>query len=185
MTIENFEDLSLVPGWTVTFSTWRNASNVITADGPVTYNGSLPVLYTPSTDGLPLNAWDGTHALVNGWGHDWASPFAAMVELQFSPAAPAVGIGLGNFQRDAASQFTFHTLFVNGVDRGKLESMPGWAGGVNVKNAYLVFNGEPITSIGFRADTHYDGLVFDKLAIGDPTTPATSQSWGRLKSLYR
>jgi hypothetical protein len=185
MAIEDFEDVNLLPGFTVVFSVWRNASNTITAALPVSYTMTLPVTWTPADDGLGLNAWDGTRALVNGWNHNWAFPFAASVEFQFSPPLPAVGIGLGNFQRDAASGFTFHSLFVNGVDMGKLESLPGWVSIVNGKNRYLYVSGEPISSIRFTADTHFDGLAFDKLALADGTTPTNGTSWGRLKSLYR
>lgn len=186
MAIEDFEDVNLLAGLTITFSVWRNGVNAITGNAPVTYTGTLPGVWTPATDGFPQNAWDGTHALVNGWGHDWAYPFAASVEFQFPDAPAAIGIGLGNFQRDAASGNTFHTLFVNGVDKGKLESLPGWVSIVNGKNRYLFISGdEPITSVRFTADTHFDGLAFDKLAMGDLFVPTQSTTWGRLKSLYR
>lgn len=180
MIIEDFEDVTLVPGLTVEFSVWRNGLNLITANPPVAYTGTLPATWAPSSNSFPLNAWDGTRALVNGWNHDWAFPFASSVELRFSPPVASVGIGLGNFQSDV----TLHSLFVNGVDQGTLESLSWWVSIVNGKNGYVLVLGEPISSLRFTNDTHFDGLAFDKLAIGEPATPAAGTSWGRVKSLY-
>lgn len=189
LVVEDFEDVNLWPGFSVTFSVWRNAANTITAAGPVTYTGTLPQAWLCSADGFPANPWDGTHALVNGAGHDWASPFAASVEFQFSPPQPGVGIGLSNVQTDAGSSFTPHSLFVNGVDRINLEQLPGWTSQVFQRNRYIVIqgtDGELVSSFKIVADTHFDGMVFDKLALADPTQlPAATTSWGRLKQLYR
>lgn len=188
LVVEDFEDTTLWSGFSVTFSVWRNAANTITANPPVTYAGTLPQVWLCSSNSFPNNPWDGTHALVNGAGHDWASPFAASVEFQFSPPQAAVGIGLSNIQTDAGSSFTQHSLFVNGVDRINLEQLPGWTSQVFLKNRYIVIagtDGELVSSFKIVADTHFDGMVFDKLALTDLAVPALPTTWGRLKSLYR
>jgi hypothetical protein len=184
MTIENFEDVNLLPGFSVTFSVWRNSSNVILADGPVTYAGSLPATWVCAPSGFPNNPWDGTRALVNGAGHNWAYPFAARIEFTFAPPLTKVGFGLSNIQRDAGSSFTYHSILVNGESHGKLEDLTGWVSAVLQKNRYLVITGDAISSVVIVADTHFDGMVVDKLAL-DMATPASGSSWGRIKSLYR
>lgn len=187
MGIEDFEDVNLVPGVTFVFSVWRSSANVILANPAVSYTGTLPQTWTSNDNGFPNNPWDGTRTLINGWGHDWAYPFAASVELQFSPARSAIGVGLSNVQTDAGSGNTTHTLWVNGVSKGNLESLPGWVSNVYGKNRYLLVSGEPISSVRVVANTHFDGMAFDKLALGTPAgpTPATGTTWGRLKTLYR
>lgn len=186
-TIENFEDTTLEPGLSIVLSQWRDANNNITATGPVTYSGTLATTWSPSAIGFLSNAWDGTKTVVNGTGFVWAPPFAAKVEFKFDSPRLAVGIGLSNFQHDLDSGLTYHTLTVNGVSMGRLESLPGWASGL-IKNRYILITGDPntpIQSILISADTHYDGMIFDKLAIGDGTTPTLTPTWGRLKLLYR
>lgn len=180
--VEDFEDVDLVPGLSITFATWRNSANAITANGPVTYSGTLPLTWTPTSDAITNNTWDGTRALVNGWGFNWAYPYAASVTLSFSPPRPRIGIGCSNFQGDVTS----HTVLVNGVSLGSLESRAGWVDTIiHGKNGYLVFEGDPISSIEFRANTHFDGLVFDRLALTPQIVPVAPSTWGRLKALYR
>ena len=188
LVVEDFEDTILWSGFSVTFSVWRNGANVITANPPVTYAGTLPQVWLCSDNGFPNNPWDGTHALVNGAGHDWAAPFAASVEFQFSPPQAVVGIGLSNIQTDAGSANTQHSLFVNGVDQINLEQLAGWSSQVLQKNRYIVIagtGGELISSFKIVADTHFDGMVFDKLGLSGPVDPVTPTSWGRIKTLYR
>lgn len=187
MLVESFEDVNLVPGLSVTFSVWRNSANVITANPPVTYAGTLPGVWTASVSGFPANPWDGTRALVNGSGHTWAYPFAASVELQFNPPRTAVGFGLSNIQTDAGSAFTTHTLWVNGVSQGPLEDLPGWVSSVFGRNRYLLVNFDAIDSIIITADTHFDGMVVDKLALGAvaDVVPVAPTSWGQVKALFR
>jgi hypothetical protein len=184
-TVEDFEDTSLIPGVSVTFSTWVNASNVVTANGPVTYNGTIPQTWDPVSDGLNFNTYDGTRALVNGWAHDWQYPFAASAVFQFNTPQPSVGLGCSNFQ----GSLTSHELLVNGVSKGNLEALTGWANTIiQGKNGYLLIvgsPGEPISSIEIRSNTSIDHLVFDKLAVGSMATPTHSNSWGRVKALYR
>jgi hypothetical protein len=184
-TIEDFEDVNLIAGLTITFSRWLNGSSAVTADPPVTYTGTLPQTWDPAVVPLTNNTWDGTHALVNGPNHTWAAPLASSIVFQFSPPQSNVGIGCSNFQ----SSVTLHQLLVNGVSKGNLETLSGWTDDiVHGKNGYLLFvggTGDPITSIEFKANTHYDGLVWDKLAIGPMATPTHATSWGRVKSLYR
>jgi hypothetical protein len=69
---------------------------------------------------------------VNGRGFVWAFPYAAHVEFKFDSPRVAVGIGLSNFQHDADSGNTLHTLTVNGVSMGQLENLPGWTSGLEV-----------------------------------------------------
>jgi hypothetical protein len=184
-TIEDFEDVNLIPGLTITCGTWRNGANAITADAAVVYSGTLPRTWDPAVVPLSNNTWDGSHALVNGWDHKWLAPLAASIMFQFSTPQSSVGIGCSNFQ----SSETSHQLLVNGVSKGNLEALPGWIDDiVHGKNGYLLFvggPGDPITSIEFKANTHYDGLVWDKLAIGPMATPNHATTWGRVKSLYR
>lgn len=187
LAIEDFEDVILKPGFSVTYSQWRNSSNVITAALPLTYSGTLPRTWAPSSDGFPLNPWDGTRAISNGnnSGLGWSFSYASSVEFTFTPARAAVGIGLSNFQTDAAVSFTHHSLYVNGVSQGELEALPGWVSTIFNRNRYLLITGDPIASIRITADTCFDGLVFDKLAFGELATAASSTTWGRIKSLYR
>ena len=184
MAIEDFEDVNLLPGFRVTFSAWRNSSNILLANPAVAYEGTLPQTWTCADNSFPNNPWDGTRALVNGVGHDWAFPFAARIEFTFVPPLTKVGMGLSNIQRDAGSEFTYHSILVNGESHGKLENLAGWVSTVFAKNRYLVITGDAISSITIVADTHFDGMVVDKLAL-DMATPATPSSWGRVKSLYR
>jgi len=181
MAVEDFEDVQLVSGLTIVLSVWRNSANVVTSAGPVTFAGTLPHTWTASVSGFPANPWDGTRALVNGWAHAWAYPFASSVEFQFSPPRSAVGFGLSNFQSDV----TQHTLLVNGVSQGVVESLPGWVSTAADKNRYVLVSGDPISSVTFLADTHFDGLVFDKVAVGQAPTPVEASTWGRLKAIHR
>ncbi|MBK6735188.1 MAG: hypothetical protein IPG61_14145 [bacterium] len=187
MLVESFEDVNLVPGLSITFSVWRNSANQVTANPPVTYTGTLPGVWTASVAGFPSNPWDGTRALVNGNGHMWAYPFAASVELQFDPPRTTVGFGLSNVQTDAGSAFTSHTLWVNGVSQGRLEDLPGWVSTVSNRNRYLLVTFDAIDSIVFTADTHFDGMVVDKLALGEAAgvVPVATTSWGQVKALFR
>ncbi len=185
LTIEDFENTSLVPGFSVTFSIWRNSSNVITANPPVTYAGTLPQVWVASVPGFPNNPWDGTRALVNGANHSWAYPFAASIEFTFAPERIKVGVGLSNIQQDANSGNTSHTLFVNGENKGTLESLPGWTSQVFNRNRYLVIEGDAISTVQIVADTHFDGMVCDKLALGELADTARPSTFGRIKTLYR
>lgn len=185
MTVEDFEDVDLFSGLSVTFSRWLNSGNTNTGAAPVTYADTLPRTWTCAASGLGGNAWDGTRALVNGLNHGWAYPYAADIKLTFDPPRDAVGVGLSNFQRDLDSGLTYHALRVNGVFVTRLESLTGWVSTVFSRNRYLRISGEPIETIEFVAETHFDGMVLDKLAIGAATSPAASTTWGRLKRLYR
>ena len=186
-TVENFEDTVLQPGLSIVLSQWRDSNNNVTADGPVTFPGTLPAIWSPAVIGFASNAWDGTHTMVNGHSFTWTYPFAAQVEFNFATPRRAVGVGLSNFQHDLASGNTFHTLTVNGVSMGRLENLAGWTSGL-VKNRYVLVTGDvntPIQSILITADTHYDGMIFDKLATSDLPDPTLSTTWGRLKTLFR
>ncbi|MCB1150819.1 hypothetical protein KDK88_04690 [bacterium] len=187
--IEDFEDTTLEPGFSITLSQWRDASNNLTADPAVTFSGSLPSVWSPaSTIGFPDNAWDGTHAFVNGAGYAWGFPYAATMEITLDMPLADVGVGLSNFQHDASDAFTFHTLLVNGVDMGKLENMPNWVSTASGKNFYLHVIGDgdtPIESITILADDHFDGMVLDMMALGALAVPAEQSTMSAVKALFR
>jgi hypothetical protein len=148
----------------------------------------LPAVWSPSVISYPANAWDGTHALVNGPSMTWAFPYAASFDLEFDPPRLGVGMGLSNFQHDASSGNTYHTVTVNGVAMGQLESMAHWTSTVAGKTLYLFVTGDsgtPIQSIVITADPHYDGMVVDELAFGELAVPTTASTWGQIKALFR
>lgn len=188
-TIEDFEDTVLESGFSITLSDWRDASNNLTATSDVTYSGTLPWAWSPAgAIGFPDNAWDGTHAFVNGSGYGWAFPYATTMTIAFDPPLSAVGMGLSNFQHDASSGFTSHTLFVNGADQGKLEDLPHWVSTASGKNFYLTVAGDgdsPIASITITADDHFDGMVIDKMALGGMAVETDAVSWDSVRALYR
>ena len=189
-TIEDFEDTSLIDGLTITWGGSFETFNTSVA-GSVSVSGSLPKIFDPTNtatdcpvvNGCPFNnnVWDGQHALTNG-GFDSATPtvddansfnflFASLVEFSFDSPLTGVGIGLSNFQ----TNLTTHSMFVNGVNVGLVESLSTWVSGVNVRNSYVYFQateGDTISSIAFQNNEPTDGLVFDKLAISKVPEPS-------------
>lgn len=199
--VEDFEDQNLIAGLTIRMG----GTSIAT---PRMWTGTIPRTWDPTTAaggtfGGPFtaNTWDGTHALTNGGhgvgqtghspgdGNYWDFNFADSVVFVFNPPAKAVGMGLSNFQSPGGpTPLTNHSLAINGVQWGLVESLTGWAPGGNVRNRYVVITAsgaDAIQSIAFHNLTAADGLVFDKLAVPDPTSGARPGSWGRLKSLYR
>jgi hypothetical protein len=202
-TIEDFEDVSLVPGL-------RIRLGGIPGTPAKEWTGTLPRVWNPATatsqftlgGPFPANTWDGTYALCNGGngngstglsgglGNYWDFQFADSVYFVFAPAVQQVGVGLSNFQSlGGPSPITNHQLLVNGVSLGNVETLlPGWVGGVNVRNRYLVITAsgpDVIQSVCIQCVTNLDGLVFDKLAIQGFVVPAESRTWGRIKAGYR
>jgi len=204
-TIENFEDVTLIPGLTIRMGG-------VPSPGVNRMWTTLPRVFNPSlassccTLGGPFvnNAWDGVGALTNGGlggtglsglspgdGQFWDFVFADTVAFIMSPPKALFGIGLSNFQSAASGDppRTDHELIVNGVSKGTLESLlPGWQSGQYIKNRYLLITAtapDAITTVAIQNVTLADGLVFDKLALGDFTSPAMPGTWGRLKTLYR
>jgi hypothetical protein len=204
-TIENFEDVNLVPGLRI------RMGGVPGGHPNRNWEGTIPRTWNPSTvtsccligGPFPANTWDGTFALCNGGlggaGNTGVSPgtgnyfdfvFADSVYFVFSTPMSKVGIGLSNFQSlGGPIPVTQHELIVNGVSRGLLETLlPGWAPGPNFRNRYLVITAtapDAIQSVTVQNVSAVDGLVFDKIAFQDFTSPATTTSWGRIKAIYR
>lgn len=203
MTIENFEDVTLIPGLTI-----RMGGGIAT---PAMWTGTLPRVWNPATASscctlggpFPANTWDGSYAICNGGygtgstgvsphnGNFWDFSFADSVCFLLEPAVTEFGVGLSNIQSlGGPTGVTNHELIVNGVSRGTLESLlPGYVPGVNVRFRYLRISAtgaDVIRSVCVQNISALDGLVFDKLAISpDATTPARRPSWGRLKIGYR
>jgi hypothetical protein len=202
MTIEDFEDVTLIPGLTI-----RMGGGITT---PTMWTGTLPHTWNPATASncctlggpFPANTWDGSLALTNGGhgtgstglsphnGNFWDFSFADSVCFSFSNPQSLFGVGLSNFQSiGGPTGVTNHELIVNGVSRGLLETLlPGYVPGVNVRFRYLLIAAtgtDQISTVCVQNVSALDGLVFDKLAISGPGTPVLKSSWGTLKSIYR
>lgn len=203
MTVENFEDVTLIPGLTI-----RMGGGITT---PALWTGTMPRVWNPATASscctlggpFPANTWDGSYALCNGGygtgstglsprnGNFWDFAFADSVCFLFSPTVTEFGVGLSNIQSlGGPTGVTNHELIVNGVSRGTLESLlPGYVPGVNVRFRYLRISatgGDVIQSVCVQNIQALDGLVFDKLAVSpDQSTPALPTSWGKLKVSHR
>jgi len=202
MTIEDFEDVSLVSGLTI-----RMGGGIT----PVMWSGTIPPTWNPATASsccslggpFPANTWDGSNALCNGGfgtgvsglsphtGNYWDFSFADSVYFLLPPATMKFGVGLSNLQSIGGPvAVTNHELIVNGVSRGTLESLlPGYVPGVNVRFRYLVVTAtapDVIQSVCVQNVSALDGLVFDKLAYQlDQSSAGRRDTWGHLKSIYR
>lgn len=187
LSVEDFEDKSLLPYFSVTLSVWRT-NTTLSANPPVTYAGTLASTWDPGTAiSFPNNAWDGTHAFVNGTNFTWVPPFACSMDFEFEVPQLIVGMGLSNFEHNTTDGDTYHSIIVNGVNMGRLEDLPHWVSTASGKNFYLLVTADPATpvqSIVLTAGTHSDGMVVDKLAF-DAASSALQTTWGRLKSMYR
>lgn len=158
--IEDFEDTVLIPGLAVSLTEPDS--------GPLT---TLPAIYDPS-DQWENNTWDGSHVVINtpqnqNWNIVGRDQIALTITFELNPGVRTLGVGLANFQ----SSITSHTLFINGVSHGTIESLPNFVSGVNVRNGYLLIeadSGETIDSVAISTEFSGvlgDGLVFDHLAI--------------------
>lgn len=190
-TIEGFENTTLIPGLSITFSFTGIPGNI----PPVTLT-SLPNLFDPThfppvdgDSGFSNNTWDGTYALTNGGdGNNTMSyNFASVTTFSFAPGTTSMGVGLANFQSAASSPtnpfpITDHELFVNGMPLGTIESLAGanWTAGENYRNAYVRIDAtgsDTITSIAFQNLTgRQDALVFDHLAVNEGLVAAPEPS---------
>jgi hypothetical protein len=175
-TIEDFENLTLVPGLTIEYTT-PNA-------GPLT---SLPRL-SNIADTCKALAWDGSHYLTNTpqnmcWDNTGVASVAARVTFGVG-GVDFFGVGLSNFQPGLVD----HGLIVNGEQVAVLEALgaglyPSASNSTNLtRNGYLIIEagtGESIGSVGFQLlndsdgttntagmGRPIDGLIFDHLAIG-------------------
>ena len=181
-TIEDFEDVSLVPDLSITYTN-PNA-------GPLT---TLPTVYNEATIGnYTNNLWDGDHALVNTpQNQEWNQPgigttsIADRVTFSISGGARSFGIGVGNFQNEIAD----HELLVNGASVvTALETLPDWVGGISVRNGYIRIDadlGEVIDSVAIDIGTgDRDGLVFDHLAFSPIPEPASATLYFCMASIF-
>lgn len=172
LAIEDFEDITLVPGLQV--------ATTSPDSGPT---ATLPRLYIEGTGSFSNNSWAGPGALVNTSDNRiWYGPGAGSLDniaartIFHVPGVRTFGVGLGNFQGDLRD----HALFVNGVlVEPLLESLPGFQSGINLRNGYLVITagpGEVINSVAIEVRDNGgsaplsgsvgDGLIFDHVAFG-------------------
>jgi hypothetical protein len=206
-TIENFEDVNLIPGLTIRMGG-------IPGYPARMWSGTLPRIWVASTASscctlggpFPNNPWDGVAALCNGGlggtglsglapgtGNYWDFTFADSVYFLLDTPQAMFGVGLSNFQSALSGDppRTDHELIVNGVSRGTVESLlPGFVSGQYIRNRYLVITAtapDNIRSVAIQnvSTVNADGLVFDKLAIRDFTSPAQASTWGSIKATYR
>jgi hypothetical protein len=182
-TIEDFEDKTLVPGLSITYSGSSFTSTII----------SLPNLSNTISQ-----SWDGQHTLFNIPSNQFSNgtecpstECAKLTTLNFSNSITSVGIGLSGFQSvnpppssPGDVPITNHRLLINGIPFSQtIEQLAGanWKSASFQRNAYLrvdALPGESISSIGFENITAFpsteDLLAFDHLAIGSAAQPPKS-----------
>jgi len=167
-TIDNFESTALIPGLTIDLS----------GGVPSTTLTSLATLFNEnSCVGLTQNAaWDGTDTVVNIPTNSLSNcntpaNIAKFITFNYAPGTTSLGIGMGNFQSlcNGPIPITNHELFVNGTDKGVIETLAGanWTAGLE-RNAYLrvdATGGDSITSVEIENISASDVLMFDHLAV--------------------
>lgn len=179
-TLDDFSEVALLPGLTITLTGGE-------ATSPITYT-TLPAIYNQNTlasdcynfgniPNLGIASWTGATAVTNIIGNSFTDcntqqAIGGTVTFDYSPGATSLGIGFANFQSADSPVFpiTNHELFVNGVDLGVLETLAGenWAPGI-VLNGYLRISAtgnSVITSVAVtNSNGAYDFLGFSDLAI--------------------
>ncbi len=171
--IESFEDTTLIDGLSYSL-----------ANPNVGTFATLPNIAESSTVGD--TDWSGNHVLLGNSNNAFPNEGTRVNEVTFHAAGgvSSFGVGLSGFQSNSTpySQYpiTDHTLFVNGVELGVLESLAGanFSPGLN-RNAYLRIdgtNGDVIQSVGFAniGGRITDLLVFDHVAFASATVPEPS-----------
>lgn len=181
-TIEDFEDKTLIPGLSITYSGGVSTSTIT----------SLPNLSNKVSQ-----SWDGQHTLFNIPSNQLSNSVfcpstecAKLTTLNFSSSIISVGIGLSGFQSlnpppsAPDNPITDHRLFINGIPFSQtIEQLAGvnWKSANFQRNAYLridALQGESISSIGFENITATpsteDVLEFDHLAIKSAAQPPKS-----------
>ena len=186
-TIEDFEDVNLVPGLSIEYISPDN--------GPITM---LSQTYTDGSGSFSNNSWDGNKALVNTFDNDiWFGGPNGDVRGKIAQrvifnvgSVDFFGVGLGNFQAEIAD----HAVLINGVEVvSAIESLADFTSGINIRNGYLMIeamSGEAINSVAIELrfnntstpienGVQGDGLIFDHLAIGDrvPAVPVPAAVW--------
>jgi hypothetical protein len=181
-TIEDFEDKTLIPGLSITYSGGVFTSTIT----------SLPNLSNTYSQ-----SWDGQHTLFNIPSNQLSNSVfcpstecAKLTTLNFSNSIISVGIGLSGFQSlnpppsAPDNPITDHRLLINGIPFSQtIEQLAGvnWKSANFQRNAYLridALQGESISSIGFENITAVpsteDVLEFDHLAIKSVAQPPQS-----------
>jgi hypothetical protein len=181
-TIEDFEDKTLIPGLSITYSGGVSTSTIT----------SLPDLSNQVSQ-----SWDGQHTLFNIPSNQLSNSVfcpstecAKLTTLNFSNSIISVGIGLSGFQSlnpppsAPDNPITDHRLLINGIPFSQtIEQLAGvnWKSANFQRNAYLridALQGESISSIGFENITAVpsteDVLEFDHLAIKSVAQPPKS-----------
>jgi hypothetical protein len=181
-TIEDFEDKTLIPGLSITYSGGVSTSTIT----------SLPDLSNTYSQ-----IWDGQHTLFNIPSNQLSNSVfcpstecAKLTTLNFSNSIISVGIGLSGFQSlnpppsAPDNPITDHRLLINGIPFSQtIEQLAGvnWKSANFQRNAYLridALQGESISSIGFENITAVpsteDVLEFDHLAIKSVAQPPQS-----------
>jgi hypothetical protein len=190
-TLDDFSEAALLPGLSITLMGGD-------ATTPITYT-TLPAIYNQNTlpsscynsEGIPnlgIASWTGATAVTNAIGNAVTGPcneaegIAATVTFNYPVGATSIGIGLANFQSTSSPQFpiTNHELFINGVDRGVLETLAGdnWLPGI-VLNAYMRIDatgGSVITSVAVMNLVSSDFFAFSDLAIEQRSSTSTELS---------
>ena len=170
--IEDFEDTTLIPGLTISF----------TGNGYNTTRNDLARTLTRADTAK----WDGTHFIDNDpenieYGNT-IPILAARTTFNFPSGVTSFGVGLLSFQsvNPPSDQFpvTDHRLYLNGVPfASTLEVLAGanWVGSAFGRNGYLRIDaatGETITSVGFENISGNDGIIFDHLAVVPTPEPS-------------
>ena len=181
-TIEDFEDKTLIPGLSITYSGGVSTSTIT----------SLPDLSNQVSQ-----SWDGQHTLFNIPSNQLSNSVfcpstecAKLTTLNFSNSIISVRIGLSGFQSlnpppsAPDNPITDHRLLINGIPFSQtIEQLAGvnWKSANFQRNAYLridALQGESISSIGFENITAVpsteDVLEFDHLAIKSVAQPPLS-----------
>ncbi len=167
-TIEDFEDVNLVSGLSVSFTSPSSDPTTTLAQ---LHNPLAPI--GGSLGPFANNTWDGSHALMNHV--DNLFPSSALIQsgtpsvsrlttFHLESGASSFGIGLANFQN-----VTSHELLVNGLSVAVIPNLANFIFGVEVRNLYIRIDaeaGESISSVGIdTVGGSLDGLVFDRVAF--------------------
>jgi len=153
--IEDFEDLELVDGLGISFTSVDTGVFTSIENEINTY---------------PTLAWDGTGLLTNsaslsGAENVWAGSLTQGITFHFEGGTKGFGIGLANF----STRFSpTHALKINGEFVNNLEDFVNYNPDSIYRNGYLKIvsdDNELIHSISFENESIKDGLAFDHLAF--------------------
>ena len=167
--IEDFEDLNLIPGLTISYT--GNGFNTTNA----TLVQTLDFAIDASWDGVRITSNDPNNNLPPDTGVPWAKK----TTFNFPSGASSLGIALSGFQSVTPPSdyaITNHRIYINGVALATdIEALAGtnWVAARSLRNTYIRIDaapGEVITSIGFENISRNDFLHFDHLALQPVST---------------